>query len=195
MQPSFCLPKIVSDLKSEIYRILTGASALSSLFQRFWLQAQLFSTGSLLFPIVLYPGLPAFACRGVPSGKRQCGNFPITDFHALIGIFGQQTHKRGVQILPARPIEDIALEFRTVLARDGHISAIIKRFFQRFAQFFLIRKLRYPALQALVLKSRRHFEFVGANSRMGGAFRMPRTRHARVSSSFSGCASICTRGL
>src|SRR5208337_2511218 len=103
-------------------------------------------------------------------------------------------HKRLGQRLSHHSIEDVTFDLGTILARYRHVSAVIKSLFQRFAQLFLCGQLRYPALQGLMLRTRRHFQFIGMQN-MFRAVRMARSGHARVSSSLLVLFSIFTSGL
>src|SRR4029077_6479072 len=87
-----------------------------------------------------------------------------------------------------------------VFLRQRHITAVIKRFLDRFAYFGLIRQLGHPPFDAVSLPAGRNFNLVGVSlegTRPGRilSVKMGRDAHARVSSICVLLAAICTSGL
>ncbi len=82
-------------------------------------------------------------------------------FTRLVGVLGKHTNKRGSSESPVDAIEDVAFDFAAVFACDGHIAAILERFFQRGAKFGFGGEFGHPAFDALPRGSRRNFELFG----------------------------------
>ena len=67
----------------------------------------------------------------------------------LAGILGDDSNRGIGQRLAGGPVEDVALDLRSVFARDGHVAPIIECLLQRSANVFFRREIRNPALHLL----------------------------------------------
>ena len=82
------------------------------LLQRLRLQRNSLFAGSLPLPILLHPGFPTLARRGVATAERQRGNVGIRDRNLLVRVLRNQPHHRLGQRRAVAPIEDVAFHPR-----------------------------------------------------------------------------------
>src|SRR5207248_8191573 len=114
------------------------APTASSLFQRFRLNRGFLSCRPLL-PILPDPSFPALADRSIASAESQRCNVRIRNAYARTAVRRQHPNKRLLERVAALAVIDIAFHNGSVFTRDRHISAIVKRLFQRLADRFLSR--------------------------------------------------------
>ena len=130
------------------------------LFQRFRVQTQIRFAGSFLRRIFLHPRFPAFAGGSVASGKSKGRNFSVGNRKLFVRILRIKPNYRILQRRRCPAIEQIAFDLRSILPRDGHVAAIVERFFKRDAQLFVAGQRRNPAFKLLVRGARSNLKFV-----------------------------------
>ena len=132
-----------------------------ALFQGIRLDARFALAGGLFRPVLFHPGFVAFARGGVATGEGKCRDFGIRNLHAVVRVLRKHSNKRGCERVSGRAIEDVAFDFRSIFARDGHVAAILERFFERGAKIGVGGEFGHPAFDVLPRRSGCDFELFG----------------------------------
>jgi hypothetical protein len=141
------------------------ASAIENSVKRLRLQCYVSFAGGFLLSVLLHPGLPTFSGRGVASSEGESSDIGVGDGDFLARVFRIEANYRIFQGRACPPIKKIAFNFRSVLASDSHVAAVVECFFKSAPYFFVARKLRDPALEILVGSAGRDFQSVGIDVR------------------------------
>src|SRR5579859_7347434 len=96
---------------STSFEITTPEGGMDWLRKIFRLNTNILFAGLLFLPVLLHPGFPAPARRGIAIGKFQSGNVGVSNGDFLAGIFGIQTDKRIHQSPAGTAIKDIPFDF------------------------------------------------------------------------------------
>src|ERR1019366_2519687 len=140
---------------------LPVASSRRKLLQRLRMQTQILLPRRLLLRVLLHPCFPTLARRGIAAGKRQSPNLGIRYRNLLVRILGIQPHNRLFERSARPAVEQIPLDLRPILARNGNVAAIVEGLLQSHAQFFFTRQLRDPSFQPLMRRPGRNLQRVG----------------------------------
>src|SRR6202044_3991938 len=98
------------------------------LFEGLGLEACAAFTSGLFFPVLAYPGFPAFAGGGIAAGEGKSGNIGVSDLLTLVGIFRQDAHEGGSERRASGAIKDVAFYLLAVFGGYGDVAAVIEGF-------------------------------------------------------------------
>src|SRR5579864_3017286 len=124
------------------------------LVQRFRMQAQVLLPGRLFRGVLLHPGFPTLAGSSVAAGKGERPNVGVGNSNLFVRVFRIKPDYGLFQTRTRAPVENVALDFGSVLAGNSDVAAVVEGFFERLPEFFLAGQGRDPALQLLVCSSR-----------------------------------------
>src|SRR5208282_3456866 len=85
------------------------------LFEGVGLQAQTALSGGLLFPVLAYPGFPAFSGSGIAACECECRDIGISNLLALIRILRQHSHEGSGERGTRHAIEDVSFYLLAIL--------------------------------------------------------------------------------
>src|SRR5258708_35745702 len=128
------------------------------LVQWLGLQANILFPGGFFLRVFFHPRFPASAGGRVAAGKGQRGDIGVTDGHFFVGVLGEEADHGISQGASAAPVEEVAFDFRSVLAGVRDATALVESLFERDAAFFLTREIRDPAFKLFMLGARYNFE-------------------------------------
>src|SRR3984885_1652533 len=134
------------------------------LFQCFRMQTKAFFASRLLLP-----GFPACTRRTVFAGEGQACDLAVRDGTFLRGILRKEPDERLTEGCAGPAIEDVAFDHRAVLAVNGDVATVVKGFLECVQHFRIAAQNRRPALEVLVLGSRRQFQRIRIKLRCCGA--------------------------
>src|SRR5271168_5143748 len=147
------------------------------LIQCFRMKAKALFAGRFLFVPFLNPGFPACAGGAVFAAEGQSRDLAVSDRPLLRRILGKEPDP-GLGERSARlAVEYIALDDGAILAGDGDVAAIVEGLLQCVQHFRVAAQNRRPALEILMLGSRRQLQRVRIDVTCSLA------GHTRVSSS------------
>ncbi len=118
-------------------------------------------SGGFFLGVFFHPGFPAFAGGSVAAGEGEGGDVGVRDGGFFVGVFRVEADHRVLQRFRGAAVEEVALDFGSVFAGDGDVSAVVEGFFEGLAKVFFVGERRDPAFEVFMGRAGGDLEGVG----------------------------------
>src|SRR3954462_13213466 len=100
----------------------------SMLVELFGFDGDVLFAGGALFPVLAHPGFEAFAGRGIAASERERSDVGESDRDLFVPVPWKEADGAVSEGFAGAAIEDVALDLRAVLQRDGDVAAVVEGF-------------------------------------------------------------------